>query len=198
MHSRGGVHPSCTPQEGRTLDALLGGRRAPWWGRLRWTGTPPSTSCPCSAAPETSWSPGRSGRCAPPWAAPGNLRREAVCLVKGRLLCLYGNQSVYQSMRFTQPKELLTPRPHRCASASHAAFFDILHHAPAHGWGWNPSTIVVVHKHLSVNTTIWRPFFVRCDLGVCVRWRTRCGRGVREGLPFRVRVESHFALAGRH
>ncbi len=27
------------------------------------------------------------------------------------------------------------------------SFYDILHHAPAHIWGWNPSVIMVVHTH---------------------------------------------------
>ncbi len=48
---------------------------------------------------------------------------------------------------------------------------------------------MVVHMHISVNTSIhtsfphcfaWvKPYVVRCDLGVHVRWRTRCGPGVR-------------------
>ncbi len=44
-------------------------------------------------------------------------------------------------------RELVTTRPHRVRQR-------ITHHAPAHVWGWNPSTIMVSHMHFSVNTTI--------------------------------------------
>ncbi len=33
-----------------------------------------------------------------------------------------------------------------CASASRT-LLRILHHAPVHIWGWNPSTIIVAHTH---------------------------------------------------
>ncbi len=31
--------------------------------------------------------------------------------------------------------------------AHHVRFYNILHHAPVHIWGWNPSTIMVAHMH---------------------------------------------------
>ncbi len=50
--------------------------------------------------------------------------------------------------------------------------------------------IMVVHMYFSVNTSIHtslphcfiqvKPNLVRCDLGVRVRWRTRCGPGVTQ------------------
>ncbi len=63
-------------------------------------------------------------------------------------------------------------------------------HTPFHtmcqctfGVGTHPqsTTIMVVHTHFSVNTTIdiyVKPNFVRCDLGMHVRWRTQCGHCV--------------------
>ena len=49
--------------------------------------------------------------------------------------------------RLGRPFTCLTPQPHRMRQR-------ITHHAPAHVWGWNPSAIMVVHTHFSVNTTI--------------------------------------------
>ena len=72
----------------------------------------------------------------------------------------------------------VTPRPHRVCQRIMHSFYDILHHAPAHICSCSPSVFIVVHMHFSVNTTIERPILVRCDLGVRVRWHTRCGRGV--------------------
>ncbi len=41
---------------------------------------------------------------------------------------------------------LITPQPHRMCQC-------IMHHAPAHVWGWTPSAIMA-HMHFSVNTTM--------------------------------------------
>ncbi len=41
--------------------------------------------------------------------------------------------------------EIFHPQFTLRAPAHHAHFYDILHHAPAHVWGWNPSAIIVVH-----------------------------------------------------
>ena len=41
----------------------------------------------------------------------------------------------------------VTPNSHRMRQRITHSFYDILHHAPAHIWGWNPSKIMVAHMH---------------------------------------------------
>ncbi len=59
-----------------------------------------------------------------------------------------------ESFRGVLQLNLLTPQPHRVRQRITHGFYDIPHHAPAHVWGWNPSVIMVVHTHFSVNTTM--------------------------------------------
>ncbi len=86
--------------------------------------------------------------------------------------------------------QCVTPRTHRVRQHITHSFYDIPHRTPVNVWGWTPSMIVEAQMHFSVNISIHtslphsisrvKPNVVHCDLGVHVRWRTRCGPGVSE------------------
>ncbi len=63
-----------------------------------------------------------------------------------------GYKQFYNSYEVTFRRNFVTPLPHRVRQRITHSFYDIPHHV--HVWGWNPSVIMVVHTHFSVNTTM--------------------------------------------
>ncbi len=108
---------------------------------LRWLEFPPTAS--------TALQPhcGFHNRLKPLSSVVGNVRNVQALRTRGMRLCVCENLGKTRTDLEGPAARCLTPQPHRVCQR-------ITQHAPAHVWGWNPSTIMVAHVHFSVNTTI--------------------------------------------
>ncbi len=72
--------------------------------------------------------------------------RFCVCMVKGKEVSTHQGNGPCETevCAYVCASD---PNSHRMHQRITHRFYDILHQAPAHVWGWNPSAIIVAHMH---------------------------------------------------